>query len=181
MDLPCPAVLLVVTNSSHLQLPRACCWSTAFPGRAVPGPAGASSIPLFPPSPAWSTASLGMGDGDGKARRKPEVFKPLIKDLAGQQRRVCPAVVGAVNVFWVHFITQVCFSFLQRAAREPSSLSRGKVPALPALPIAGPPLERQWSALVEMAFSGQTRTPPTAPAPVSPALGKEGRLGKLWR
>lgn len=86
-----------------------------------------------------------------------------------------------VNVFWGHFITQVCFSFLQHAAQEPSSLSRGKVPALPALPIAGPPLEQQWSALVETAFSGQTRTPQTAPAPVSAALGEEGRQGKLWR
>lgn len=102
MDLPCPTVLLVVTNSSHLQLPRVCCWSTAFPGRAVPEPPGASSSPLFPSSPARSTASLDMADGGGKTRRRPKVFKPLIKDLEGQQGRLCPAVVGTVNVFWVH-------------------------------------------------------------------------------
>lgn len=101
MDLPCPHILLVVTNSSHLQSPRACCWSTAFLGRAVPETSGTSSFLTLP-----SHASLGMAGGGGKACRRPDVFKPLIKDLTGQQGRVYPAIVGAVNVFWVHFITQ---------------------------------------------------------------------------
>lgn len=84
-------------------------------------------------------------------------------------------------MFFIHFITQVYFPFFQHVAREPSSLSRGKVPVLPALPTAEPPLEQQQSALVEVAFSGQTQTPQTAPAPVSPAQGEEGRQGLLWR
>lgn len=67
MDLPCPLKLLVVTSSSHLQLPRACCWSTAYPGRAEPEPSGASSFLTLP-----SHASLGMADGGGKACRMPD-------------------------------------------------------------------------------------------------------------
>lgn len=111
------------------------------------------------------------------AENWPVVLKPLIGDLARSEEGVCPALGGTVDVFWVHLVTGVCFSFLQRVAREPSSLSRGKVPALPALPTAEPPLEQQRFARVETAFSGQTRTPQTVPAPVSPALGEEGRCG----
>lgn len=85
----------------HLQLPRDCCWSTAFPGRAVPELSGASSFLTLP-----SHVSLGMADDSGKACRRPGIFKPLIKDLAGQRGRVYPAMVGAVHIFWVQFITQ---------------------------------------------------------------------------
>lgn len=146
-------------------------------GCPCPVPAARSCLPC----PARATASLGTADGSGKACRWPLVLKPLIRDLAGQQGKVCLAFGGMVDVFWVHLITRVCFPFLQHVAQEPSSLSRGKVPALPALPTAGPPQEQQQSARVETAFSGQTWTPQTAPAPVSPALGEEGRQGELWR
>lgn len=118
---------------------------------------------------------LRTADGSGKACRWPVVLEPLIRDVAWSKE----ALRGTVDVFWVHLITQVSFLFLQRVAREPSNLSRGKVPALPALPTAGPPLEQQQSAHVEMAFSGRTRTPQTAPAPVSPALGVWGQRGSV--